>query len=357
MSKRNLIIAAVVLVVLAIISQWPDRSGNDQKDDKIGNSLLSPQLVESFDSMSLRNAQYTVTLNKKDDSWTIAEMDHYPADMKKLVELIDSLTTTTIASLVTKDEKRMEHFQVVYWDAANAGEKVSGTQLVLSNGDKEIYKMIAGKDRQSKSSRQDMPSYPDGVYARVGDNTIVYLLKEKPALDTDPEDWIMATLFSLDKKEIKSILFQLQAERFTLERSEKGKAIVLADLKEKEESADSQVSSVLSDLEEFKIDEIVSRSELSEGDLELKSIVTVTAFDIDPLQFQILAKLEKTEINESTKKEERTYSYYSSFVRPEEVKAESRWKRLYDLNKKWLFKMDDWKAERWFKERKEYIKK
>lgn len=355
MSKRNLIIAAAVLVLLAFVSQWFGRSTNDTTDERLGKPLLSANQVEQFDELRIKDATHTLTLAKLNDRWVVKEMQEFPADMKKLLELMDKLTHFSVSSLVTKDESRLAHFQVVYWDDPQANADNSGTQVTLLRQGQPMFAMIAGKKRQAKSDRPEMPSHPDGVYIRIGQSPVVYLLKDTLNLESDPDEWIQTSLFALDKKEIKTIRFESPGSQFQLERPEKGKEMVVNGLAANERTTEFEVSSLLSDLEDFKIDEIFARTEIPEKSLELKALITVMPYEMPPLQFNVWSHSARQPSAAKSKTDAEGPDYYVSFSRPSAVSTDTRWQSLYDLNERWIFKLDDWKAKHWLKPRKEFV--
>ncbi len=355
MSKRNLIIIAIVLIVLAVASQWISQTGNKNKDARIGSSIMSAAMVEKFDELILEDSKGVLRLKKSDDKWGIKEKKGYPVDMKKLLDLMDNLTHSEVASLVTKDEKRLEYFKVVYRNSENGNNKNSGIQLTLKDSGNVVFKMMAGKQRMSKSERPDMPSNPDGQYIRIGDDKAIYLIKENLLLDSDPKEWIQTTLLSIDKKEVKSIRFEGQNDNFLLKRTEKGKTLDLETLKEGEKMSDYERSSLLSELEDFKVDDIIAASMIPESELELKARITVDLYDTPPLMFRVFSKLVEDPLEPKKKDEDKEYSYFVNFAQPTEQTDGSKWGNVLKLSKNWLFKLEEWKANRWIKTRKNFI--
>ncbi len=346
MSKRNLVITAAVLVALALVSQWFGRSENNKQDAKIGSPILASSQVDAFNEVILQNSSGKTTIQKKEDSWVLAEKNSFPANVEKLLELVEKLTVSNVGSLVTKDEKRLAYFKVVYWDDESASIENSGTQLLLNNQGQNIFSMMVGKKRQSKSGQ------PDGVYIRVGDDPFVYLIKENLVLETDPIEWIRSSLFKLDKKEVNSVILEVSGDRVKLERKEKGENLELAGLKEGQKTAEYEVSSLLSDLENFKIDNLVAKNEIREKDLSLKSVVTVSVFDSPDLRFNVLSRTLPQEAAAEAEEEEK---YFISLLKSNDPEAQQKWGDIYNLGETWLFEMDDWKAKRWVKVRKDFI--
>lgn len=355
MSKRNLLIAAVVLVVLAVASQLMEQSDNKYVDENIGKPLMPKNLVESFDEIVLRDPESVVHLRKDENRWVVAEKDGLPADMKQMLELVNNLTTYNVASLITTDEDRLPHFNLVYFDEEKAGPDSSGSQLTLKKSGETIYRLMVGISRMSNPEREGMPPTPDGSYIRLKDGTSVYLIKENLNLETDPNEWVEKLLFSLHKKEVESILFELQGERFELMREEKGKPLVLSDLAETEKTVEYQKNSILNELEEFKVEEIVRKTPELENTLALKAVITVTPYTMQPLRFEIHSRRDLDESGAGDDKDEEKYSYFVNFIKPDGDVTESTWETVYRLSDDWIFQLEEWKAKRWLKNRKDFV--
>ena len=355
MSKKNLIILALILVVVAIATQLANRPGKKQTDAITGNPILAANMVEAFDEVLIQDEKGKLHLQKKEGLWTIQEKDGYPLDMKKLLEMVENLTRQKVASRVTQDKQRLPYFKLVYQDEDKANSENSGTQLTLQKDGQEIFRLIAGKKRQSKSSRPDMPAHDDGTYLRIGQSSNVYLTKETLSFDTEVKEWIQTTLFRLDSKEIESIRYEANNSEFELARAEKDKDLEITDLGEKEQMKTSERSSLLKDLEDFKIDEIIERSPLLIKELELKSKISLKLYNSAPLTFNVYSKLVEDPMQTDKEKKEKEYSYFASFASNGNIADNSKWKPVTELGEKWLFKLDEWKAKRWIKSRKDYI--
>ncbi len=353
MAKRNLIIAASVLIILAAVSQLITQQNNKTTDDKVGNYIFSSALISSFDEVIIEDMKEHVHLNKNGDQWTVAEREGFTANNNDLVKIVDELTNYKVAALVTKDKKRLDYFKVKYKTESGSNENTTGTQLILKGSGKEVFKMIAGKQRDSKPANPESPPHPDGTYVRIGEAETVYLIKENLNLETNPDEWIDKSIFKVGKDEVKSIRYELTNDRFELKREEKGKKLELVGLGKDEKTSDYEQSSLLTDLEDYKIDEIIKKSSQPEKELALKSVITVATFDDETLEFQLLAKeeIDPLEKDESKKKKS---TYFIKVPSPTNPSETSRWKNIHQLGQKWLFKLDEWQAKRWTKTKKDF---
>lgn len=354
MSKRNLFIAAIILIALAAITQWVTSPENKKTDNLIDISLVPKDLVGAFDEVVIENNEAQIHLLVKNDQWIIKEQEEFPADDKELLKLIDNITSYKISSLVTKDPERLAHFNLKY-KSENGSKESLGTALTLKEKGKEVHKILVGKKRESQPSKTDPYPQPGGTYIRVGDTPSVYLIKENLTVETNAEEWIQKRLFGFEKEQIKSIKYEQQNTRFLLEREDKGKELIIANLGKNEKISDYERSSLLTDLTDFKIDQIVMKSKQPESDLELKSIITITPYDEAAIAFQVLAKEDVDPLGKEEKKKEKKYTYFIKILDTSAESKDTKIQPVHELAKKWLFQVDEWKAKRWLKTKKDYI--
>lgn len=343
MSKRNLVIAAAALCILAVVTHFAGKSRNpDASTPRIGKSILNTEITEQLDSIKIDSTDSHVELVKKDGIWSIADSDGFPVNLEKLLQITENLTSYKVASLVTKDPERMTHFEVNY-----KGEKgtLKGTQIVFENKGAVTFKMVVGKNRNSASGT---PGASGGTYIRIGDEPVVYLIKEALYLDADPNDWTQRHLFKVDKEEIQSVNFKTASAEYSLFRKDAKAKFSLADLKAGETFNDDTMSDVFIEFKDFNFRKYIEKTSTDTfKGLREKSVVTIATLEGAKLSFKLFEKkLKKDESN-----------YYVEILPSDNATNLKRWKSAFELGKRWIFEISNWKAERWFRDRDKYIRK
>lgn len=353
MSKKNLIYTALILAVIAVAIQYFSDSQQKKSDPRLGLPLAEDNLIETIDEIILEDAKTAIHMKKKEDQWLITEKDNYPADIEELIKLLDNITTYKIASLVTRNPDRLAHFKLKSKKESDSDEKSTGTLLKFKGDNQDIFQIIVGKNRDSVSSRENAPTYPDGTYVRIGDESTVYLIKENLTLDTDLDNWMQKVLVKLEKDQIKSIKYQTPEARFIIERESKDQKLSVPDLEDDKKMNDSEISEALTELERFSIQQILPRNQQLETELELKSAVSVELFDKSSFDFQLLTK---TETDPLQKKEDPEKTVYYVKILPSSAEiAKQKWQPIYTLAEKWLFELEEWKAKKWIKTREDFV--
>lgn len=341
MSKKNLIITAVALSIIAVAAHFIGTSKNSGvTTEKVGQPMVSTEALEGLDRIKITSPDAHIELVKTENQWEIAESDGFPVNLEKLIELTENLTTYKVASLVTKDPQRMAHFEVNYKGEAG---KLKGTQIIFESNGKESFKMIMGKSRTSAAKTQGGSG---GTFIRIGSEKEVYLIKESIYLDADPNDWTQRHLFKAEKKEIQAVHFKLKRSGYVLSRKDEKASFTLADLKKGEGFNASKISDLFIEFKDFNFRKRIKKEPKAMKGLRLKSSVTLQTFENAKLTFKLFEK--------RIKKDEK--EYFVELLPSQEEKDLKRWKPAFELGERWIFEISSWKAERWFRKRAEYLK-
>ncbi len=343
MTKRNLLLVALVVVAVAAVSHYSSKRSNEKADRRIGQPILDSALFESTDTILFAKEEQEVALKKKGERWLVKNREDYPADMEKLLAIFEKVSSYRIHSMVVKEAtlERLGDFETLYQGEGSATETAVGSQLTLKRGEEILFRFVAGKNRQATGQNSGF----GGTYIRMGEQKSVYLIKEDLVFDVSPENWLQTKLFHIGRDQIKSIGFRVKEESFEFAREEKTKPFSLKETKEGESLQSNPLSGVINDLEEFSVKDVEKLADGSDGERQTASEVSILLFDGGKIELEFLYRSEK-----SGEEEEKDY-----FVKIlPATKAYD--KSIAELGEKWLFSVENWKAEKWIKARGEYLK-
>jgi len=344
MAKKNLLITAVVLVAVAYGFQYFKNNNSGKQDPFVGKPILQSGIVESIDKITLNTPTTGVTLQKNDGKWEVSDADNYPVNMEKLIKLIENLSVSRIASLVTADPDKMADFNVLLPQDANDKKEHIGSLITLVQGDKILFQLVIGKNRTAVSQNASQPQGAggsDGTYIRLGEKKAVYLIKDNLTLDTDSKKWLNTVLFRIEKDTIQTIDFKVGKDAFQFTRAEKKDELTLSDIPTGETIESNPVSGLLNDLSEFEIKDIVLTRDMGEKHLKLVSQARIKLFSGDGPSFEVF------ETGDTEKQ------YFIQFL--PDTKSFSA--ELIKLNDKWTFEMEGWRIKKWLKAKAEYYQK
>jgi hypothetical protein len=182
MKKNHLLILLAVAVVVGLagiyfqISQYA--GWNDSKTDR---TIFQNLAVNDITKIQLRSVPASVTLEKKDAAWGLAEREGYPADFAKIRDLIKMLWGLKAGQEMQVGPSQLGRLKLI---APGQGAE-AGTEIDLK-GDKEkdIASLIVGKSIDRGSAGAGSTTTGRFIYnPAVKDR--VYLVSE-PFFSVDP---------------------------------------------------------------------------------------------------------------------------------------------------------------------------
>lgn len=211
MSKRLVTILwciAGLLAALTLIVKSGQKGGNNAPTAlSQGEGLLEDLPLKDIATIQVKDAETSVTLQKEETQWSVAERAGYEADFARLTRLLRSLTEVSIAQSKKAGPAFNERFGM---DPEAENQDNHGYQVTfLDAAGKEVQSLAIGKTTSGEGSQASgkyirLGSEPDAVYA-VNDS--FYDLSAKAT------DWLNGAFISingiksikLDPKEDKSI--------------------------------------------------------------------------------------------------------------------------------------------------------
>ena len=168
MNRNRFLILIGVAILLALVGglfQWSrSRSWQESKSDR----LVLPNLaVNDISKIQFRTTAATVTLEKKDAVWRVAERSDYLADFEKIRQFIQTLWGLKAAQEMQVGPSQFGRLKI----AAPSEGPGSGTQIDLKGAsDKQIGTLIIGKGTEEGEERAGggrfvyNPAVKDRVY-------------------------------------------------------------------------------------------------------------------------------------------------------------------------------------------------
>lgn len=203
MSRKSLLILLVVAVVvgLAALLTQQDKQPKAATDGKRapGAKLLAGLDPSAIASVLVATPDGTVTVKRgENDTWSVAERDGYPADARRLSELVRGVLDLQILQVQKAGPSQYPRLQLADPASTDAqltkDQKGTVVRLLDAQGG-ALAEVVFGKAPQSEGSdpmAMMMGGGVGGKFARVaGEENAIYLLKETPYQATgNPADWV-----------------------------------------------------------------------------------------------------------------------------------------------------------------------
>lgn len=191
-----------------------------------------------------------VTLERREERWTVRERDGYPADFKKIAALIGRLQETKAGRHFQASKEALARMSLDPPGETTPPVAGQGTLLSLVRKDgSSLLRVILGKTRGEEGGG---PS--GGQYVRKDGEPVVYLVDETLSAPTDPAQWLDRSVTKIPAAEIGRILCRdpnTGEERYCLTRQERGGDFALQGASPTEKvqrTAVNRLSTILSSL-------------------------------------------------------------------------------------------------------------
>jgi len=344
MTKKNLLIVALILIILALGSRYLSKSsGSKSQDPKIGQTIGGDFKIDQLDSIVIQSVTGQIHLIKAEGQWILKEKDGFPANMSEIIGLVEKISSHKISSLVTQRTERYGEFQVQSMEESGGNPATQGSSLAFSADQKELFTIILGKQRPMVNVSPSGRHSGGGTYLRYASEDKVYLIKENLVLSSDADRWMDQTLFALEKDQIKTLKLKSKDVDLSFQQEKESKKFSISDLATSEKFKVTELNPLLEQLASLKFQNYTALSEEKGMKLKLAMTVSVDLNNGSQLTFQIL-----------TEKIDDADEYWFKITSlPKE--AAPHGELSITLADSWLFQVAEYQAKNWIKTRKDFV--
>lgn len=114
MKNKNLLIAVIVLGVLGAIAFFTSNNGqSNQSSDKsgIGKEVVTKLDPSKISKITITDNEGSVSLEMKDEKWTVTERDGFIANFENIQKLVSSAVTLKSLRQVRASKKQHGRFE------------------------------------------------------------------------------------------------------------------------------------------------------------------------------------------------------------------------------------------------------
>ena len=245
MKFKPILIAILLLVLIAMGAQWLQRPVVQPQESRVGEPLVSHQIVESAKQLHLidPSEDETVTLVKSpDNTWILPDYHSFEVDFSKLESLIRSLLEAKVDRVVTKDPERLERLEL------------GKNRLEFKSSDSESL-LIIETGKRSPSG---------GTFVKFDGDDSAYLSDLSLYLDTNDSNWPRKKLLSFTPAEVTRLRIgdagdALEAHR--IHRESADAPFTSDELDENRQINDSEVKNLLRTLINARFSKVTEKDD------------------------------------------------------------------------------------------------
>ncbi|HPC93636.1 MAG TPA: DUF4340 domain-containing protein [Sedimentisphaerales bacterium] len=334
MSNRNLGILAVVAAIMVVWAVVQSRLSSQSVVKPSGPSYLIQGLDPSqIGSIVVGHGANAVTIQRRDQQFRVVNKADYPADPKRINDLITKCLDIKTLDAYTSNAKNHEDLEVTE-------EKAHGVVKFLRADGSVLTGVIIGKSVENGQN----------TYVRLASQDTVYLAESAPYIRSTAIDYVNQEIVSVKREDVNSVTVTTPDGSYTL-RSAEGDAVVMADLPDDKKLKDSDAKSVLGALNSLRFDDVNTPSAAGELSFDYRYVCRLD--DSTEYRFQIARKdgkayvvcdAEFTDKTPVTMKPGQVESQEELKKKEAKLQAQERAQRFTLRHKDWVYQIPEWKA-------------
>ena len=199
MSKKTLWVLVIVLAGLSAAVWWSGRrAATPAGPAAAGSGRLLPAVdLNAIRAIMLENGASTARLAKVDGVWSVAELDGYPADFRRLRDLLRSIDETENAQLAEEGADHLAEYGLA------VGTEPAPLRIALEH-DRGTTVLSLGKLREFRRT-EDYWGPPAGRYVRVDEGPVQLIKEDLRGADADPAQWWDRLLLEVPRESIRKV--------------------------------------------------------------------------------------------------------------------------------------------------------
>jgi len=240
MSGRKLTLLGIAVALMVIWAVFQSRVSSRPPSE----GELPEYLIQGFDptdigSIVIGKGEDTVTLNRREERFVVADKDNYPAVTGEINKLITSCLDIRPIELYTDDPANHKDLGVT---EANA----SGVVKFLRPDSSLLTGIITGNTKEQG----------EDTYVRLVNSDKVYLTSEAPLIRDQPMDYIDRNLISVESTNVESVTVTSGDETYILKSQDH--SVLMENVPEGKKQKDNDCQRVLTALTDLRFDDVMS---------------------------------------------------------------------------------------------------
>lgn len=261
MSGKNMIILAIAAILVGALALRKSRDKDSFENTETGRKILAEVNINKIDRIEIEENGIITSISKTDTGWVIPSKFNYPADFRKVRNLLLKLETATFGQVLSVNETQKKSMKVT-------PSLATGLRLMI--GEDIKTELLLGETRKRKVTTTQLTAYggvDDGRFLSAdGGNTIYLTFETLREVVVEPKNWLNEQILSVPESDITSIDISCpNADAVKLSLADDGK-LTLPDLADDEEFDTSKSYSVKGALSYLRFKDIADPT-LSDEDL------------------------------------------------------------------------------------------
>ena len=266
MKKRTFIILVIILGILvgagAVVMHFQTPR---QPAVAMGSPLLQSLPANDIVSIKFDGVGSPVTLNHMGDEWVVQERFGYPADFKRITDLVHDLKDAKVGRMFVASEADLKRLSLKSPDHKEALDGEKAMRVRMLDGQGEVVLDLSVGDTRTRGEEK----LPDGQFVRLGDDPRVYLIDQPlTAYLTGPAEWVAQTPVAVEGDEVQEVRClgpDPKSLRFAFVRPDKDKPFEMTHPKVSKKIKHTALNRLTSALSSLKISDVTDPSTMPQA--------------------------------------------------------------------------------------------
>jgi hypothetical protein len=335
MGNRQLGILAVVAAVMVMWAVLQSRLSRPSRVQPSGPTYLVEGLnTGEIDSLTVGHGDDAVRIARKDGRFVVVNQANYPADPRRINELISKCLDIKRSQLYTSDPKNQEDLEITE-------EKAHGLVKFFKADGSLLAGVVVGKS----------PESGQGAFVRVAGSDDVYVDESTPWFATTPMEYLKAELFAIDAADVNFVTVSTPQGTYTLKSQDDGRSAIMEDLPADRTLKASDARSVLTALTSLSFEDVNTPAALAGLSFDHEYVCMLndsTRYTLRLAQEggRTFLQCEATYTDTTPVTVKRGGDESEEELKKKEAKllAQERVQKFTLQHKGWIYKVPDWKA-------------
>jgi uncharacterized protein DUF4340 len=280
MNARAAAVLVVLLVVLggaALLYQRQEAERRPADVATLGQPLIKGLKVADIAAIRIAAPGSTLTLQRKDADWAIAERDGFPADADKVRRFVLDAIELKIGQTLPLAEKERPRLGL---DDPGKKSATAATQVAFNDaGGKTLAALLVGKKYFKREPENPAKAPADGRYVMLPSDTKAAFVVSNPLAQasTRTADWIDRTAFQVEKVKSLEVRYP-DGTGWRIERTADNADWKLADAKPGEKLELGKANAASYALSLLELADVAPKDAADTG-LEQPTLVSATTLD------------------------------------------------------------------------------
>lgn len=264
MKSKTFVILLALCAVLGIATYLVSTSDrNSVKKQSAGeDKFLSELPVNDIVSISVKDAENEVVLEKGESVWQVKNRFGYAADFGKIAEFAKKLKDSKVGRTFEVTEDMRSRLALHSPEEADIPPESKGTRVTLKDkAGRVLADVIIGKPREASSG------FGGHYLMAVGGRTVYLVDKDYNYMEKKPSEWIQTDLLDVKAADVREVVCTDSKTGnviYTLRRPEKGKDPELLNAPADKKLIPARLNNVMSALDGFAIENVADPAEKAE---------------------------------------------------------------------------------------------